>query len=375
MEKIVFINQWASYLIKDIINVFSERYNNVALITGHISESGCPLSNNVKVSKILSYNRKNIITRSLTWLLATIQIVFLVKTKYRGYHMFLTSNPPTSAFVPIFCNNTYSVQILDVYPDIIYAGNIIKKESFIIKLWERRNIKYFKNAKQIFTITDGMAATLSKYCERQKIKVIYQWPAFKDIELINKKDNIFINTHHLFDKFIVMYAGNIGLGHHVTSLVETANILRNREDIVFIIIGEGWNKPVIENLIKKYRLINCLLLPFQTVEMFKHVLQATDIGVVSVSKEMAALSVPIKTYNLIKNQIPLLAITEGDSELERLIAKYRIGECFTPVQGKEISDYILFIKSNREVFDNYKKNLCKINDLFSYKNAVNYLIN
>lgn len=373
MTKIVFINQWPSHLTKDIINAFSGKVDDIGLIAGYISKSGNPLAENVKVNRIIKYNKKNIASRAITWFIATLQIIFIVNIKYRKYHLFLSSNPPTSTFIPVFCRNKYSVQILDIYPDALVAGKFISKKSFLNRTWIKQNKKFFERAVNVFTITEGMSKTISKYCSRGKIKVIDQWPPYSANDHIVRSENEFIKVNHLEDYFIVMYSGNIGLGHHVTSIVEAAKILKGHTEIKFVIIGEGWNKPAVEKLIQEYRLTNCLVLPFQPSQMFKHSSQAADIGVVSVSKEMAMLSVPIKTYNLINNNIPLLGITEGESELAALISGYDIGKYFSPIQIREISDFILALYGNRKLILKYKKNLKECAGNFTSVNALLYV--
>lgn len=373
MDKLVFINQVASHLSKDIINAFAEKIENVSLIAGNISETGNPLHNNIKVSRIAKYNRKNTFSRLFTWTIATVQTIILVKLKFRSYHLLLSSNPPTLAFIPVFCRNKYSVQILDIYPNALVSGGFISENSWLNKLWIKRNRKYFAGAKNVFTLTEGMAKTISQYCDIEKIKVIAQWPSSTNYIKIERIDNKFISTNALEDYFIVMYSGNIGIGHHVEILVEVANVLKEYKDVLFVIVGEGWNKQVIRKRIKEYRLENCLLLPFQSVEMFKHSIQAADIGVVSVSKELATLCVPIKINNLIINEIPLLSITEGESELKALVSKYEIGKCFAPHQLDEISNYIISLKADKEKILSYKEKLRICSKEFSPQNAYSYV--
>jgi glycosyltransferase involved in cell wall biosynthesis len=373
MDRIVFINQWASHLTKDIINAYAKEYKQVALIAGTITETGNPLDPKVKLHRIVKYNRTSIFKRKLTWILATIQTIFLVKTRFRNYHLFITTNPPTLSYVTLFCKNSYSVQILDIFPDALVVAGFISKESNLNRIWENHNRKYFAGAEHIFTLTDGMARTISKYCDPGKIKVIAQWSSSNGNCYIERNKNEFIRLHSLENYFIVMYSGNIGLGHHVATLVETARILRDNKDILFLIIGEGWNKPLIERLIDDYGLKNCLVLPFQSPDMFKHSIQAADLGVVSVSKELAPICVPIKTYNLIYNEIPLIFITEGQSELASLANKYDVGKCFTPTQYSEIGEFILSLKSDKDALSRYKQNLKNCADKFTSKNALVYV--
>jgi len=50
---ILFINQSPSHLTKDIINAFADKYERVSLIAGRITESGNPLNNRVKISRVV----------------------------------------------------------------------------------------------------------------------------------------------------------------------------------------------------------------------------------------------------------------------------------------------------------------------------------
>ena len=374
-KKIVFINQWSNHSTKDIVNAFCEKYDDVALIAGIISNSGRPLNEKVKVHRIKKYKKDSVRTRLFSWIIASIQILFLVKTKFRDYHLFLVSNPPTTAFLPRFCSNPYSVQILDIYPDALVASNFISEKSRLNRIWRQQNERYFSGASDLFTISNGMAKTMSQYCDIEKIKVIHQWPPLFEKQEIERSENKFIRNHSLSDKFIVMYSGNIGVGHHVDILVDVAVLLRDRDDIVFTIIGEGFNKALVEKKAKEYQLQNCLVLPMQETELFQHSSKAADIGMVSVSKDLAALMIPSKTYNIINNQTPILCITDGESELSELVSSYDIGRCFKPSQIKEIAAYIVALKEDESKRREYKTKLLSCSGDFTIANAKEYLKN
>ncbi len=371
--KIVFINQWTGYLMKDVINVFAERYDSIALITGHISDLDKPLNEKVRIYRICKYNKKSILSRALTWCLGTIQALIYLKFRFRGYHIFYTSNPPIIAFTTLFLANKYSVLIYDIYPDALIAGRFLTKNSLLCKLWEKHNTKYFSGAQNIFTLTDGMAVTMSQYCNTEKIKVIYPWSSGYKTRLIDKSQNKFILANALENRFVVMYSGNIGLGHHVEKLLDIASQLKDHKEIIFLIIGEGWYKEKIKEGIESNNLFNCKLMPFQSSHMFEHSLQAADIGVVSISKDLASLCIPSKTFNLINKEIPILCISEGNSELATLITKYDIGKCFDPGQVIEMTKFIVTMREKKEMVKKYKKNLRECYQYFTPDNSLMFI--
>lgn len=360
--------------MKDIINVFCKEFDNVALIAGSISEGGSPLNTSVRISRIIKYNKKSIWHRLISWIIGTIQTFILVNTTYKKCHLFFTSNPPTLAFLPLINRRKYSILIYDIYPDGLIAGKFLSQTSLLTRCWKSRNMRYFKQAMNIFTLTETMAKTLSCYVQLDQIKVISPWALFSNDAAVDQYENKFTKKHRLSNKFLVMYSGNIGLGHNVESLMEVARILNDRLDILFIIIGEGWNKKLVEKKASEYGLINCVILPFQDSEMFRHSLSAADLGVVSIPSEGANVCAPSKTYNLLSLNIPLLCITEGHTELAKLVNTFGIGRTFRKNQYIEMANYILTLVNDKAFYAEIKECTKICSDNFTIKNAEEYLI-
>ncbi|MDF1547120.1 MAG: glycosyltransferase family 4 protein [Bacteroidales bacterium] len=374
-HKILFINQATGYLMKDVINEFCAEYDDVVLLAGHVSDIGGSLNQKVAIRLIHKYNKKNRSNRFFSWIWGTIQAILLISLQYRKYHLVITSNPPTLAFLPLFCRNKYSVIIYDVYPDGLVAGGFISETSCVNRLWIKQNIRYYNKASNIYTLTESMADTLSKYVPREKIKVIVPWSLFSGSSKVKKEENIFIKKYNLSNFFLVMYSGNIGLGHNVESLIEVARVLRNVNDIKFVIIGDGWNKALIEKRISEFGLINCLLLPFQPSNMFRHSLSAADIGVVSVTSAASKVCAPSKTYNLINLEIPLLCITDHETELAKIVNSNEIGKVCNNSQYEEMAEFILSFKNDCSLYQSISDNLKRCSNNYTIENAHKYLIN
>lgn len=79
-----------------------------------------------------------------------------------------------------------------------------------------------------------MRSAVAQYVDVEKIKVIYNWVHTEHIKPIEKIDNIFLKEHHLEDKFIVLYSGNMGMTHDIDILVDVAkNLLILKKFISF----------------------------------------------------------------------------------------------------------------------------------------------
>jgi hypothetical protein len=370
-KKIVFINQSSGYLMTDIVNAFydSGMYE-VAFISGGIRNKET-IHSKIQLSYIKNYSKKNIVDRTLSWIIATIQAWFLIRFKYQDYHVFFTSNPPTISFIASFVPNPYSVLIYDLYPEGLVKGKFISGKSLINKLWSKYNKRFFVKADNVFAITEGIAKEIKRYSPQSKVNVIPVWCESMKGTIHSPRENQFIKKYHLEGKFIVMYSGNMGKGHDLEALVYLAEYFKNEKDMIFIFSGEGWKKQIINDLVSQLNLQNCLILPYQSKDIFFDFLSSAHIGVVSVTKGAEWVCIPSKTYNLLAYGIPILGITEKFSDLSQLIRENQIGKSFT---SNDIAGMAAFVQSIKEGKGNqYSENAFKISEKFTSDNAFRFL--
>ena len=97
------------------------------------------------------------------------------------------------------------------------------------------------------------------------IEKLFFTPNFVDTDWLSPspKSNGFAREHQLEDKFVVFYAGNIGLSQGMEILVDVARAFEADTDIVILIIGDGVARPKLEQAIANSGLQNIRLLPFQ----------------------------------------------------------------------------------------------------------------
>lgn len=367
-KKIVFINQGFNYLTIDILNEFAKNYNDISVITGSIRVQDIPLSEKVNVKKIIRYNKKSLFSKIITWLIATIQIYFLLLFKYRNHELFFISIPPFAYLLTSILKNKYSLLIWDVYPDTLKSYNI-SENNLLYRFWQRLNKKIFPNAHRLYTIGNRMADLISKYVEKNKIIIVPLWTGLTKIKPIPKKENNFAIEHSVENKFVVQYSGNIGYTHNLEVLIEVAKELKSETQIEFLIIGRGKRLQDIKDLIKNYKLQNCTVLPFQPDEVLPYSLACADLGVVVLDEKTSQVSIPSKTYNLMAVGVPMLCIASVDSELGDYIERYDNGRIFSSNQIEEIRKYILSLSSNKDLLNKFKRNSLLASRNFTKDNA------
>ena len=125
---------------------------------------------------------------------------------------------------------------------------------------------------------------------------------------ICKEQNPFVKEHHLENKFVVMYSGNIGYTHSVECLIEVAKNMQTDNDVKFLMIGEGKKKTDLVAQAEELNLRNITFLPLQDFNVLPYSLASADLGIITLDENVSRVSVPSKTFNLMAVGVPLLVI-------------------------------------------------------------------
>jgi glycosyltransferase involved in cell wall biosynthesis len=372
-KQVVFVNQSAGYLMIDIIAVFAEVAEERILMTGYLNPRNNALDADVKVEKLATYDRSSSFRRLTTWSLAFVKTLFLIKFKYPKAHLFLVSNPPFISLIPLFCKNTFDLLIYDIYPDALVEFKYFDEKSWIIRKWEQANTKVYSKAQNVYTITEGMKARLSKYIEAEAIRVVPVWTDNHFLQPIMKKQNIFLKKHHLQDKFIVMYSGNMGKSHPVEILVELANRMQDMINLHFLLIGGGDKYRALELRISELKLENISIMPWQPTQDLPFTLSAADLALVTVGPEASDLSIPSKTYNLMSAGVPIICIAPKNSALVKLVLSESLGEVFESNQVDLVEDFIKKHQLQPLLLEKLAENALRASEKYSVENAKQFL--
>jgi len=356
----------------DIIHAYEEVYDEIVLLAGSVYPRNNQLSDKVKVHYLAKYDRISKTKRILTWLIAFIQIIWIIKTRYKNAFLFIVTNPPLTTFIPFFCNNKFLLLFYDIYPDALTEFKILKESSWFVRLWKSANKKIFCKATRLITISEGMQKILIQHSGKKNVDVIPIWTDNNFFINITKEQNFFLKEQFLKNKFVVLYSGNLGYSHDVDVIVDLAELLQHN-DVFFLIIGSGEKYADISTKIISKRLTNCRILPLQPIHILPYSFAAADIAIVTLSKNASHLSVPSKTYNYLSVGAPLLCIAENNSELNNLVSNYKIGKCFSKNEIHEICEYILCVKNNHEYHNYLKINALKASLDFGTENAKKFV--
>jgi len=235
------------------------------------------------------------------------------------------------------------LQIEDLFPDAAVAAGVMTNKK-IISFFHGIERFLYRHAQRISVISRNFRQNLlAKGIRNSKIKLI---PVWADPELVRpmKKQNSFRRQYLLDDKFIVMYAGNIGLTSCLEDVLQAAEILQSNKDVQFVIVGEGVKKDALEAQAQARQLSNILFLPFQPRESFPEMLAAADLGLVTLNAGAALSSLPSKIFNVMASARPILAVTPPGSEVMQIVEEAGCGWNVPPQSPEKLAEIIIQLK-------------------------------
>jgi len=156
---------------------------------------------------------------------------------------------------------------------------------------------------------------------------------------------------NLRNKFIILYTGLISSAQAVGNLALVAKALKNENEIVFVIFGEGHEKSKLEQFKTEHHLDNFYLLPSQPRDLMPAIISSADLCTILLSPEFIfKIAVPTKFYEYLASGKPILGFCEG--ELANLINSNQIGGAVKP---GDIEEFVSLIRHFRDSPEEIKK--------------------
>ena len=205
-----------------------------------------------------------------------------------------------------------------------------------------------RRARRIVAPGEAMKRKLveGKGADPAKVTVIHNWA---DCAALTPglRDNAFARRHGLADKFVVLHAGNIGLSQELDIVLRAADQLRDREDIVFVFVGDGARKMDLEAQARRRDLRNVVFLPFQPREFMDQSYASADVSLISLKHGLAGVIVPSKVYAVLASGRACIAAVEQDCEVADIIRRAGCGYVVGPGDAAALGSRVVELAEER----------------------------
>lgn len=238
----------------------------------------------------------------------------------------------------------------DVFPDSLVAAGLAKKNSFLYNIGTKIADYTYRNADAIIAISEDIKRNIiEKGVPEEKIHVIYNWIDTEKVRPVKTKDNkLFEELGLSGTSFKVVYAGNLGKVQGLGTLLDAANILKDQENIEFLIFGKGVEEEALKKRAQTENIANVRFFPLLPLERVPEVYSLGDVCVVSCKKGTGEAGVPSKTWSIMACGKPLLVSFDGGSELCRTVEKAEAGLCCPPEDAAALAQKIVELYTDPE---------------------------
>ena len=362
MAKIIFVNRYffpdhsaTSQMLSDLAFHLTESGLKVAVITSRQAyndpDANLPARETVRGVRIWRirtsrFGRNRLIGRAIDYLTFYLSAAWRLAAEARRDDVIVAkTDPPLISVVAAAVSRLRGAILVnwiqDLFPEVALALGVKGMRSAAPFLRFVRDAS-LKRAEFNVVLGELMAERLRRCgVAPHRIKIIPNWADGEQIQPVSPERNPLRGEWGLNGKFVVGYSGNMGRAHEFNTLLGMADGLKDDPAFAFVFIGDGAQRPWIEEEVRRRGLGNVVVKPYQPRDRLAYSLGVPDVHVVSLIPELEGLIVPSKIYGILAAGRPTLFIGDTDGEVARILGR---GECGTAVLPGDVNPAIAYLK-------------------------------
>ena len=227
--------------------------------------------------------------------------------------------------------------VLDLWPESLSAAGGINNK-YILGLFASIARMLYRNSTKILISSQGFRSSiLEKGNFAEKIEYFPNW-AEDTFTQVNQSE---FSIPTLPQGFKIMFAGNIGEAQDFDHILKAALLLKDYNDIHFVLVGDGRKKQWIENFVQENNLLDTVhLLGRYPLEMMPSFFKQADVMLLPLKDNLIFnLTVPAKLQAYMASSKPVVGMINGEAQV--LIEKSQCGLCCSAGESEKLKENIL----------------------------------
>lgn len=211
------------------------------------------------------------------------------------------------------------LHLQDFEVDVAFQMGLLKGK------WLQRTIMRFerwmlRRFDSVSTISHRMVERLSrKGVAPERTHFFPNWVDISDIRPSSDKSSYRAQLGIPPNAVVTMFSGTLGRKHGLMVIPAAAALLAHRQDIVFVICGDGVVKPQLEQAAA--RMANVRFIPLQPFDRLGELLCTADIHLLPQSPGAEDLVLPSKLSGMLASGRPVIATCHRGTELDAVVSK------------------------------------------------------
>lgn len=275
-----------------------------------------------------------LLSRLVAWCWFHVATTMLGIGAGRGSRVILAPSPPLTIGVEarllgLWHRAPFLYNVQEVWPDVAIALGAIRRP-WLLRALHALERWVYDRARFVTVIGDGMRANLlAKGVVPEKVVTI---PNFVDPDElpVRPRDNAFAREQEAGDRFVVSYAGNLGVPQGLGTVLDAAQLLKDEPRVLFLLIGDGSAARELRERAVREGLNNVRFLSFQPYGRVPDIYAASDVCLVAQAHGTGVHGLPSKIYRILACGRPMVGICDPESEVAALIAQAGCGVVVHP---------------------------------------------
>jgi glycosyltransferase involved in cell wall biosynthesis len=238
----------------------------------------------------------------------------------------------------------FLLEIRDLWPSFAVAVGVLKNR-VLIRLSEGLEAFLYRHADLVMVNSPGFTG----HVKAHGASMVAVVPNGADPRMFDPQEDgrPFRIKHGLQDKYVVLYAGAHGLSNDLSVVLKAAEILKHREDILFVLLGDGKEKPALIAQSRQMALKNVKFLdPIPKVEMPAAIAAADACVAILKPVPLYATVYPNKVFDYMAAGKPVILAIEG--VIRKVIEDTGSGIPVTPGSAGVLSQAVIQLANNRQ---------------------------
>jgi colanic acid biosynthesis glycosyl transferase WcaI len=377
-------------VLRDLAHAFArDGWKVTVLVTGQEEEYFT--EGQVTVRKIAVKSGKTPARLLMIW----IKLLWAALTMERHRMIITLTDPPMlvvlGRIVAQFKKSSHMHWCQDLYPDILPAlGTNLPQ--WVVGFLRKTARRAMRSCDKVVVVGRCMAKHLAHTgFDMAKVSVIPNWPDFEltpaaavkmrapksatQLSFKSTSSKAFVSGKSLFSshpfffdetpKFRVLYSGNLGRAHPVSTIIDAAAILQDSNpEIEFVFVGDGAGFEQIATARSRRGLDNIRLLPSQPLSRLKDLMEGGDVHLISMKHEALGMLVPSKLYAALAAGRPCIFIGPENSETAKVIHEFGAGMVISQGQSKALVAEILKLRYDGDAWFSAQKGALRASEVF-----------
>src|SRR5690606_36536531 len=209
--------------------------------------------------------------------------------------------------------------------------------------------------KHDIALSPGMQDGVIKYIPATKTSMISNMAKMDEFWPRDKNYNLIEQLRLKKESFKIVHFGSLGLANGAHTIIESAKLMRDIENVEFLFVGGGATEKDLFEEVRKHELFNVKFLGKFPMRGVSEIVNFCDVSMVSfLDLPILYTNSPNKLFDSLSAGKPIIVNSAGWTK--DMVEEHNCGYFVNPNKPQELVDKVLFLKDNPEIVNKMGQN-------------------